>query len=245
MNGPVFNRTVAALTDGPDPPVPPRRRRSALRGFVAAAVVVGLGAFASEAFGARSATALEARVVRDAAVHLSAVGVATAVPEVLVMTGDDCGWLPVFGEVPYACALRDAVVLSVEAARDAGTYAAVVARGSRRGRQAALSGCVDRCVLVMGAAVHELVHLARWRRLGEWPQTPAGQAWEEGLAEAVARDQVCPFAFRVSGAAVCTGAFSSYDGEVAAVRSVSGRAVGAAWWSAPARRWRLNMIGGS
>lgn len=234
----VFNRTVEALRA--NPPAPRRRWRSA-RGFLAGAVVVGVGAFASQAMG-REATPAEVRVVRDAALHLSAVGVATSVPRVVVMEGDECGWIGFYGRPPYACALPDAVVLSPFAAVEAGRYARMVARTSRRGRQAAFVACLDSCVWAMTNALHELVHVHRLRVLDGWPLEQVAR--EEGLAQAVAEDQVCPMSFRVTGAAICDDAVTSYEAEVNAVRAEAARAVGGAWWSASARRWRLNMIGG-
>lgn len=220
--------------------------------------LIGVAAlsFAGPALADRPATPAESRAVLDAARHLTAVGVPTAAPPVVV-SDSGCSTRDA-----YACTNiepESSIVLTTRAARDATWYARVVAYDTVRGRIASLTRCGG-CRDAMTTAIHELVHV---HRLPSWQTLGWDSDTEEGLAEAVAADQLCPFERHVIGALVldpgpdtppgvpsyaprarpaCSEYDYTYAPQVDAMRARSARVVGGSWWSPAARSWRLRMI---
>ena len=95
--------------------------------------------------------------------------------------------------------------------------------------------------------LHEVGHLAqRTGILTEWRAGAETFPWYEGMTDAVAHDQVCPFMARVWGRVVavqeCRGWSVAYPREVAEFRSWSARMSGDSWPSYAARSWRLNTL---
>lgn len=195
----------------------------------------------------RPATPWESLVVRHADAHLTAVTGAGA-PDVPVYVGDCSGG--------YACAEfvdgRRSIVLTPTATSHAVRYAYVATRPTIRGRQRAIDRCQYACHEVMVTALHELVHV---HRLAPWdnPSYPLpawNAAFEEGLAEAVANDQVCPMERRSLGVTGQSGGIPncslvsvSYADRVAALRERSRVATLSPHAQAPAaRRWRLAWV---
>lgn len=146
----------------------------------------------------RPATVRERLVYDHAAWHLRSIGV--PIPDFTVdVTPDvaECGAAD--PSVVYACAGEGRVFLSIAAAADARRYYRSASHTRRATRAVSLSRCADICLDTAEVALHELVHVARFTAhpLNTWVRTDI--PFEEGLAEAVATDQVGPMVFRVSG----------------------------------------------
>jgi hypothetical protein len=213
--------------------------------FVCAAGSTFLSAPVSAA--TRSASTHEARVLVDAAAHLTAVGVKTVVPAIVV-SDDACAADPSEARTVYACVIpTDGTIVVTESfAADAREFAAALTRKTPRNRSRALLACNSQCYEAMLTALHELVHVHRIRRSSQHVWDPI---FEEGLAEAIGVDQLCPFERRVAGGTERSGdvpfcaspGFSSASA-LSFVRAVSARAVNQPWSSRAARRWRLNQV---
>ena len=92
---------------------------------------------------------------------------------------------------------------------------------------------------------HELVHLARYDNgsLGS-----RGDWFDEGLAEAIARDQWQPWVRRFSGGWELSSfipPWTAYPGWTATVRWLSSRATCGPWQGIRARAWRLAQVTGA
>lgn len=167
-----------------------------------------------------------ASVLSEAANHLTVVGVPTSVPEVAV---ENClhppGW-------DGMCAYRDGRLTIASFTMTA------VDITEKAFNERTLRGCVGQCELVMFLYLHELVHLDRF---AVQPQEQWDPVWEEGLADAIAYDQLAPFAWRLARLRVMqvTG---GYAREMTIVRWRSSQAVHGPWWGRAARRWRLNQV---
>ena len=202
---------------------------------------------AGQAFG-RPARVDESRVIVDAALHLTAIGVSTIAPPVFVedVAGEKCVVVdPVTSEAYAAEACADwdgSIYLSPNAASDAQAYAWFVSRRAGRERRSALSWCRERCVPIVATVLHELGHVDRMRVRGGWSSRE--RAREEGVAEAVAQDQLCPFVWMVAASRICEVGVG-YPVEVAAIRTESARAVSGPWMGYQARRWRLSLLTGT
>ena len=173
-----------------------------------------------------TATPASASVLTEAANHLTAIGVPTVVPEVV---SGDClrplGW-------DGMCMWRDGRLMVAFATAPA--VAATEAAFNNR----TIPQCSADCEAVMFVYLHELVHLDRF---AVQPQESWDPLWEEGLADAIAYDQLAPLQWRISkwhGDTVEGG----YTRGAAIVRWTSARAVRGSWRGAAARRWRLNQI---
>lgn len=170
-----------------------RRGRSWISA-AALAVCVGVGpASAVE----RPATPAEALVFDHAAEHLRAVGVAVPAFTAAVADAVACGVDPSDAFEVYACAYPGRVYLTPDAAVDAARYYRSARHTRRSTRRVALGNCGGQCIGVAMAALHELVHVTRWSVRPVWAADE--YPYEEGLAEAVADDQLSPMMWRVAG----------------------------------------------
>ena len=158
-------------------------------GLVLAAVL----ALAGPAFAERPATLGEHLVYDNAAGHLRSIGVNVPTFRVAVDDGSVCG------PVAVACSYPGIVYLSPDGAVDALRYYRSARHTVRWRRALALDRCADVCLTSAQVALHELVHQARFvvHPLEGW--VGSDRPFEEGLAEAVAVDQLSPMIFRASG----------------------------------------------
>jgi hypothetical protein len=225
--------------------------RDAFRWWIIAWTAVGLVlGFAFRAT-ARPATLEEQRPFYAAATHLHAKGVTVTVPPILVMdseTDDEelCGPASI---VPWACAWPDRIVLSWDAAAENRVTSRLLAKTSRRSRQAAMLGCYDACMDALIGDTHELVHSARFQAYMPFTPWVIGPVdYEEGLADAVSIDQACPLEHAVTGGlqgprdVPWCKTIPAYPTYTQRVRWISAIEAGVSWPKPKARRWRLDQV---
>lgn len=175
-------------------------------------------------------------VLAAAAAFLTSLGAPT--PAVPLQVGNATA---VCNYPAAACAYPDRVVFGWDLAADARAFDRATSAADRR---RAFARCATACDAAMASALHELVHVDRYRYLGSGDPY-AGQSWfEEGLAQAVAVDQTCPMEKWLTGTHTrgCRMVGGAYPGWTARVRMVSAAVTGAAWCSPAARKWRLREV---
>lgn len=184
---------------------------------------------------ARPAIESERLVYDHAALHLRSIGV--NVPDFTVTVSDaQCG--DGGPSVAVACAEEGQVFLTMQAAAEARRYYRSARHVKLSTRAKSLRRCGGDCVDPAHVAMHELVHLARFavRPISSWVATD--YPFEEGLAEAVAAEQVGPFMYRVAGLRGVDSGGYIYSGWVDMVYAATGGEC-----CETERRARLNLIG--
>jgi hypothetical protein len=202
--------------------------------IIATFTALSILAAPQSASAARDTTTAERVVYDQAAWHLRSIGVNVPAFTVSVYSAEETPCGP-RSSLAYACAEDGKVFLSEIAAEETRRYYRSARHAKRSVRAVSLSRCGDVCTDSASAAIHELVHVARFavRPRDSWVATD--MPYEEGLAEAIAQDQTAPMIYRVSGLRGHNPAAMVYETWVEMVYAVTDGEVSG-------RRNRLNAI---
>lgn len=213
------------------------------------AILLAVFLFAVQEADARPATTTEKTVFVLAQKQLAKRGIVVNLPEIFVDSGGTrtcpseaymCTWFP-WASPSY-------IVMDPDAAADARKLHRITKLTNLTNRRIAFRNSYWTVMTVLAAGAHELVHVKRGQVVnGQWQRN-----WlEEGLAEAVAKDQGCALEqsiirmMRIEyGVFACRRMLLDYAyvGWTARVRRLSATETGTLWTSQIARAWRERRV---